>query len=166
MGVVAGRSQGGWAGRVLVTFCFLVWLLVTQARAVCEHSSSCALRTFYIYLYTAIKFTLKQLYGVLLRMWELSIKSTLKKKKYLGLGALEMGAHLWADQLPREGSAACRACRSAAEGPVEDSGGAGQRPTEPQGPSPGAAGQEVPGVQSPDEPRDSVSSSANDTPRA
>lgn len=77
-----------------------------------------------------------------------------------------MGAHLWADQLPREGSAACRACRSAAEGPVEDSGGAGQRPTEPQGPSPGAAGQEVPGVQSPDEPRDSVSSSANDTPRA
>lgn len=77
-----------------------------------------------------------------------------------------MGAHLWADRLPREGSAACRACRSAAEGPVEDPGGAGQRPTEPQGPSPGAAGQEVPGVQSPDEPRDSLSSSAKDTPRA
>lgn len=43
---MAGRSRGEWAGRVLVTFCFLVWLLVTEARAVCDHSSSCARAPF------------------------------------------------------------------------------------------------------------------------
>lgn len=80
---------------VQVMFCVWVQLLVTWLvqRVNIHPAVHCAPLT-----YTAIKFTLKQLHGVMPRtVWELAIVFALKRKSALGLGTLELGAHLWGE---------------------------------------------------------------------
>lgn len=74
-----------------------------------------------------------------------------------------MGAHLWGESLPPRGVCRVRSLSLSRVGSRQDPGGAGQRPRGPQGPSPRASGA---GSTRDAKPRDSLSSSANDTPRA